>query len=207
VVPWSPAEAGRFPVAEILTVLAAELVGTGQRALDGAVSYAKERRQFGRPIGSFQAIKHMLADRYVQLDAARLLVHTAAADPGSGPATELAARARLPPTRCRRTAASASPGSTRPTCYSSAREPDGRCSVPPPANSTPWPATSSPDNRLVSAGPAAGCGGRPWAPDLPGTGTGSTAGLPAGRHGRHRLPWRSPATPDRPRSAGRGLRQ
>ena len=100
VAPWSPAEAGGFPVAEILTVLAAELVGTGQRALDGAVSYARERRQFGRPIGSFQAIKHMLADRYVQLDAARLLVHAAASDPGSGPAelaarTELAARAEL----------------------------------------------------------------------------------------------------------------
>jgi len=95
VAPWSPAEAGGFPVAEILTVLAAELIGTGQRALDGAVSYARERRQFGRPIGSFQAIKHMLADRYVQLDAARLLVHTAAADPGSGPGTELAARTAL----------------------------------------------------------------------------------------------------------------
>jgi acyl-CoA dehydrogenase len=67
-----------LPVAEILTVFAAELVGTGQRALDGAVAYAKERRQFGRAIGSFQAIKHMLADRYVQLDAARLLVRTAA---------------------------------------------------------------------------------------------------------------------------------
>ena len=102
-----------LPVAEILTVLAAELVGTGQRALDGAVGYAKERRQFGRAIGSFQAIKHMLADRYVQLDAARLLVHAAAknldadpgdldadpgADPGAGPgraAVELAARTAL----------------------------------------------------------------------------------------------------------------
>ncbi|HEY0574823.1 MAG TPA: acyl-CoA dehydrogenase family protein [Pseudonocardia sp.] len=92
-VPWS--QAGGFPVAEILTVLAAELVGTGQRALDGAVSYAMQRRQFGRPIGSFQAIKHMLADRYVQLDAARLLVHTAASDPGSGPGAELAARTAL----------------------------------------------------------------------------------------------------------------
>jgi acyl-CoA dehydrogenase len=59
------------------TVLAAELVGTGQRALDGAVDYAKQRRQFGRAIGSFQAIKHMLADSYVQLDAARLLVDAA----------------------------------------------------------------------------------------------------------------------------------
>jgi acyl-CoA dehydrogenase len=98
-----------LPVAEILTVLAAELVGTGQRALDGAVGYAKERRQFGRAIGSFQSIKHMLADRYVQLDAARLLVHAAAkhldadldadldaADSTSDPvAVELAARTAL----------------------------------------------------------------------------------------------------------------
>ncbi|MDT7566860.1 MAG: hypothetical protein QOG76_5484, partial [Pseudonocardiales bacterium] len=86
-----------LPVAEILTVFAAELVGTGQRALDGAVSYAKERRQFGRAIGSFQAIKHMLADRYVQLDAAHLLVRTAAADAGAsaGPESELAARTAL----------------------------------------------------------------------------------------------------------------
>jgi acyl-CoA dehydrogenase len=43
------------PIARIRVALAAELVGTAQRALDGAVTYAKERRQFGRPIGSFQA--------------------------------------------------------------------------------------------------------------------------------------------------------
>lgn len=70
--------AGALPVAAILTVLAAELLGTGRRALTDAVAFAKQRRQFGRPIGSFQAIKHMLADRHVQLDAARLLVHDAA---------------------------------------------------------------------------------------------------------------------------------
>jgi len=62
----------------VLTVLAAELIGTGQRALDGAVEYARQRFQFGRAIGSYQAIKHMLADRFVQLDAARLLVERAA---------------------------------------------------------------------------------------------------------------------------------
>ena len=63
----------------VRVVLAAELVGTGQRALDGAVAYAGQRHQFGRAIGSFQAIKHLLADRHVQLDAARLLVAWAAA--------------------------------------------------------------------------------------------------------------------------------
>lgn len=70
------------PVADVdrvLAVLAAELIGTGQRALDGAVEFAGQRHQFGRPIGSFQAIKHLLADRHVQLDAARLLVERAAA--------------------------------------------------------------------------------------------------------------------------------
>jgi acyl-CoA dehydrogenase len=65
------------PVARILTILAAELVGTGRRALDDAVEYARQRHQFGRAIGSFQAIKHTLADRYVELDAARLLVRGA----------------------------------------------------------------------------------------------------------------------------------
>ncbi|QRP45675.1 acyl-CoA dehydrogenase family protein [Amycolatopsis sp. FDAARGOS 1241] len=64
--------------ARVLTVFAAELVGTARRALDGAVDYAKQRRQFGRPIGSFQAIKHLLADRFIELDAARLLVEWAA---------------------------------------------------------------------------------------------------------------------------------
>jgi alkylation response protein AidB-like acyl-CoA dehydrogenase len=47
--------------------------------LDGAVEFAGQRHQFGRAIGSFQAIKHLLADRHVQLDAARLLVERAAA--------------------------------------------------------------------------------------------------------------------------------
>jgi alkylation response protein AidB-like acyl-CoA dehydrogenase len=86
---------GAVPTARIRVALAAELVGTAQRALDGAVAYAKERRQFGRPIGSFQAIKHLLADRHVQLDAARMLVHAAAAaiDAGDGDAEEAAAAA------------------------------------------------------------------------------------------------------------------
>ncbi|MDQ4119142.1 MAG: acyl-CoA/acyl-ACP dehydrogenase [Actinomycetota bacterium] len=83
------------PTARIGVALAAELVGTARRALDGAVAYAKERSQFGRPIGSFQAIKHLLADRHVQLDAARMLVHTAAAalDAGRGDAQEAATAA------------------------------------------------------------------------------------------------------------------
>ena len=58
--------------------LAAELVGVSQRALDLSVAYAKERVQFGRPIGSFQAIKHKCADMMVKLEAARSATYWAA---------------------------------------------------------------------------------------------------------------------------------
>ena len=75
--------------------LAAEQVGVAQRSLDLAVAYAKERIQFGRPIGSFQAIKHKCADMLVKLEAARSAVYWAgcvAADP-SAPNLQLAASA------------------------------------------------------------------------------------------------------------------
>ncbi|HTM21230.1 MAG TPA: acyl-CoA dehydrogenase family protein [Kofleriaceae bacterium] len=51
--------------------LAAEQVGGAQRCLELAVDYAKVRHQFGRPIGSFQAIQHICADMFVQVEAAR----------------------------------------------------------------------------------------------------------------------------------------
>jgi len=51
--------------------LSAEQVGGAQRCLDMAVEYAKEREQFGRPIGSFQAIKHKCADMMVMVESAR----------------------------------------------------------------------------------------------------------------------------------------
>jgi alkylation response protein AidB-like acyl-CoA dehydrogenase len=51
--------------------LAAEQVGGAQRCLDMSVAYAKERVQFGRPIGSFQAIKHKCADMMVEVESAR----------------------------------------------------------------------------------------------------------------------------------------
>ncbi|MEP7738501.1 acyl-CoA dehydrogenase family protein [Nocardioides sp. 31GB23] len=57
---------------------AAQLLGAGERLLDDAVAYVKQRRQFGREIGSYQAIKHQLADVRIALDFARPLVHGAA---------------------------------------------------------------------------------------------------------------------------------
>jgi alkylation response protein AidB-like acyl-CoA dehydrogenase len=58
--------------------LAAESVGVGQRALDLAVSHASAREQFGRPIGSYQAIAHRIADVYVAVELARSLAYRAA---------------------------------------------------------------------------------------------------------------------------------
>ena len=57
---------------------AAQLVGAGQAMLDMSVAYAKQRSQFGRIIGSYQAIKHKLADVHIALELARPLVYGAA---------------------------------------------------------------------------------------------------------------------------------
>ena len=60
-------------------MLASEQLGTAQRCLDMTVAYVKERRQFARPVGSFQALKHRLADVWVQLTQARAAARYAAA--------------------------------------------------------------------------------------------------------------------------------
>lgn len=70
-------------------LVAAELVGVAQRALDVATAHARERVQFGRRIGAFQAVKHRLADMYVAVERARSLVRAAAADLDDEPASAL----------------------------------------------------------------------------------------------------------------------
>ena len=57
---------------------AAQLIGAGQAMLDQSVAYAKQRTQFGRVIGSYQSIKHKLADVHIALELARPLVFGAA---------------------------------------------------------------------------------------------------------------------------------
>ncbi|MFD7840418.1 acyl-CoA dehydrogenase family protein [Streptomyces sp. NPDC059761] len=65
-------------------VLAAEAVGAAGQALARTVEYVRQREQFGRPIGSFQAVKHRLADLYVHVQAARSAAYYAAWDPQQG---------------------------------------------------------------------------------------------------------------------------
>ena len=59
-------------------ILAADTLGAAQVMLDKAVAYAKERKQFGRVIGSFQAVKHLCAEMAAELEPARALVWYAA---------------------------------------------------------------------------------------------------------------------------------
>jgi alkylation response protein AidB-like acyl-CoA dehydrogenase len=71
-------------------------LGLGEAALDAAVTYAKERRQFAKPLADFQAIQWMLADSKTELEAARLLVWQAAALADAGrPFSHQASMAKL----------------------------------------------------------------------------------------------------------------
>lgn len=58
--------------------VAAQALGIAQAALDAAVSYAKQRHQFGKPIASFQAVQHMLADMAIKVETARAMVYSVA---------------------------------------------------------------------------------------------------------------------------------
>jgi alkylation response protein AidB-like acyl-CoA dehydrogenase len=92
--------------AELINAYNSQRVGAGtvamgiaQGALEQAVSWAKSREQFGRPIGEFQGLQWMLADMQVQLTAARLMLYAAAESRGPGgsvfPDPDLAAQAKI----------------------------------------------------------------------------------------------------------------
>ena len=134
---WSPAPTRPHRVIDHAlqvgsALLAAEQVGAAQHLLDLSVEYAKTRLQFGRPIGSFQAVKHRLADLLVDVEHARSTAYHAVwalTDGSDDPALADEHRAGgllggvqpdrdATPSRC--TAASGSPGNTRRTCTSSA---------------------------------------------------------------------------------------
>jgi alkylation response protein AidB-like acyl-CoA dehydrogenase len=98
--PAEPLEGGPALLARLRdaawTLIAADSLGAGQTMLEKAVAYAKERRQFGRVIGSFQAVKHLCAEMAAELEPARSLVWYAAYafDAAPGEASVMAAHAK-----------------------------------------------------------------------------------------------------------------
>jgi alkylation response protein AidB-like acyl-CoA dehydrogenase len=93
--PWQAGPLLAAAQDRLAAMLAGEAVGVADGALAFAVDYAKVRRQFGRPIGSFQAVAHLLAEGYADVELARSLAYGAAfavegADPDAGQAVALA---------------------------------------------------------------------------------------------------------------------
>ncbi|HTZ69670.1 MAG TPA: acyl-CoA dehydrogenase family protein, partial [Acetobacteraceae bacterium] len=68
----------KLALASAATMLAAEQLGGAERVLEVSVDYAKQREQFGRPIGSFQAVKHILAEMKLLVEGARAAAYYAA---------------------------------------------------------------------------------------------------------------------------------
>jgi isovaleryl-CoA dehydrogenase len=68
-------------------IIAAQAIGSAQRTFDDVLAYVKERRQFGRPVGSFQALSHRIAELATELEATRLLVYNLAALADASPQT------------------------------------------------------------------------------------------------------------------------
>jgi alkylation response protein AidB-like acyl-CoA dehydrogenase len=92
-----PADAERLRL-EGAALVAGQLLGIAEVTQELAVDYAKKREQFARPIGSFQAIKHMLADMFVRQEVARAAVYAAGAtidDPAVGDLQRAVSSAKL----------------------------------------------------------------------------------------------------------------
>ncbi|MFG2886893.1 acyl-CoA dehydrogenase family protein [Streptomyces sp. NPDC048297] len=110
----------------VAAVLAAEAVGAAERVLERTVEYVGQREQFGRPIGSFQAVKHRLADVYVAVQAARSAAYYAAWEAS-----------------CRGASASPSPSGVLPPAPPTRRSSPGaggpRDATPPSASPGPAP--------------------------------------------------------------------
>jgi alkylation response protein AidB-like acyl-CoA dehydrogenase len=93
------ADAGARFCDAALVLLAADAFGGGSRCVADATAYAKDREQFGRPIGSFQAVKHQLADMALEIEPALGLYWYAAyvfdAEPGEAPLAAALAKAHV----------------------------------------------------------------------------------------------------------------
>jgi isovaleryl-CoA dehydrogenase len=76
-------------------IIAAQAIGSAQCAFDDVLAYVKQRRQFGRPVGSFQALSHRIAELATELEATRLLVYNLAALADASPQTSFPRQASM----------------------------------------------------------------------------------------------------------------
>lgn len=81
-------------------ILAALMLGVAQRAFDDTLTYVRQREQFGRPIGSFQALKHRIADMATELECAQLLLDDVAAAIDAEPDRVFAREASMAKLKC-----------------------------------------------------------------------------------------------------------
>ena len=91
-------EAARGAMVEGAAIVAAQLAGMASALVDLTVAYTSERKQFGRPVGSFQALKHMMADMLTRAELARTQAYAAAAwldDPSLGPPDRAVSAAKV----------------------------------------------------------------------------------------------------------------
>jgi hypothetical protein len=134
----------------LLGGLAAEAVGVAQKALELGVEYVSQREQFGKKIGTYQAVSHPLADTYVETELARSLAYWAAwcvaegtsrRPPPSRPPRACPPRppSRPASARSRCTEGSASPGNTSCTATTSAPSGSTRSAATPRDSARSWP--------------------------------------------------------------------
>ena len=76
-------------------IIAAQALGLARRAFDDALRFVREREQFGRPVGTFQALRHRVADLATEVECCRLLVYDVAARVDADPATSFAREASM----------------------------------------------------------------------------------------------------------------
>ncbi|MEU8654202.1 acyl-CoA dehydrogenase family protein [Streptomyces sp. NPDC048737] len=81
-------------------ILAALMLGVAQRAFDDTLAYVRQREQFGRPIGSFQALKHRIADMATELECAQLLLDDVATAIDAEPGRVFAREASMAKLKC-----------------------------------------------------------------------------------------------------------
>ncbi|HYF28137.1 MAG TPA: acyl-CoA dehydrogenase family protein [Baekduia sp.] len=81
-------------------IIAAMALGQAQRSFDDTLSYIKEREQFGRPIGSFQALRHRVADLATELECARLLTYDVAQKVDANPGAMFPREASMAKLKC-----------------------------------------------------------------------------------------------------------